>query len=150
MAFNKTVHLLVVEDDPAFMYLIQKAFSRRLEETHWELLTAIDGEGALHLLFEEGKNQAPLPDLILLDWNLPKVSGSQVLERMKQHQNLRRIPVLIFSASDADDDIKTAYGSHANGYITKPSGDKNLASIVRTIGEFWTTVAQLSKVVRPI
>jgi CheY-like chemotaxis protein len=150
VGFTKTIHLLVVEDDPAYMYLIQKAFSLRLEETHWELITAIDGEKALDLLFEEGDGPTPLPDLVLLDWNLPKVSGSEVLERMKQHRNLKRIPILIFSASDADDDVNSAYARHANGYITKPNGSENLANVVRTIEDFWIAVAQLSKVTRPI
>jgi CheY-like chemotaxis protein len=62
----------------------------------------------------------PLPDLILLDWNLPKVSGDEVLRRIEEHQRLRRIPVLVFSSFEADFDIQAAYDSHANGYIAKP------------------------------
>src|ERR1044072_2444428 len=132
----RTVRLLIVEDNPSYLYLIQKAFSRRAESARWELVTAEDGEKALHFLFEEEKERAPLPDLILLDWNLAKVSGRQVLQRMKEDQNLRRIPVLILSASDADEDIEVAYSGHANGYITKPNGG-SLANVVGTIEEFW-------------
>jgi CheY-like chemotaxis protein len=142
--------VLIVEDNAAYLYLIQKAFSLRTESARWECITAEDGAQALHFLFEEEEEHAPLPDLILLDWNLPKVSGRQVLQRMKQDENLRRIPVLVFSASDAVEDIDVAYGAHANGYITKPAGDVSLIDIIATIEDFWVTVARLSKVTRPV
>ena len=93
MAILRTIRLLVVEDNPAYLYLIERAFSGRRAQTCWELTVAIDGEEALHVLFGEENKSAPLPDLILLDWNLPKVSGGEVLQRVKQHQELRRIPV---------------------------------------------------------
>jgi len=142
-----TIRLLVVEDDPGFQYLIHDAFSSR-GEIHWELTVAEDGETALRLLFEEENENVPLPNLILLDWNLPKVSGSEVLRRIKQHDKLRRIPVLVFSSSEADEDIHTAYDNHANGYINKPLTGKALADIVETIERFWIAVAQLPKVAR--
>jgi chemotaxis family two-component system response regulator Rcp1 len=102
----------------------------------------------VHLLFEEEDQGASLPDLILLDWKLPKVSGGEVLRRVKEHRNLREIPVLVFSSSAEDDDIHSAYGAHANGFITKPGDNEALAAIVETIEQFWTAVAQLPKVVR--
>ena len=140
MAIVRTIRLLVVEDNPAYIYLIQKAFSGRGEQTRWDLTVAIDGEEALHVLFEEENKKVPLPDLILLDWNLPKVSGGEVLQRVKQHQELRRIPVLVFSASEADRDIQAAYNNHANGFITKPGGAEALAAIVEAIERFWIAV----------
>jgi chemotaxis family two-component system response regulator Rcp1 len=147
MTFLRTIRLLVVEDNPAYLYLIQKAFSGRREQTRWELTVAIDGEEALHVLFEEENKSVPLPDLILLDWNLPNVSGGEVLQRVKQHQELRRIPVLVFSASEADRDIHAAYNNHANGFITKPGGDEALSATVEAIERFWIAL-RLPKVQR--
>jgi chemotaxis family two-component system response regulator Rcp1 len=147
MAILRTIRLLVVEDNPAYLYLIERAFSGRRAQTCWELTVAIDGEEALHVLFGEENKSAPLPDLILLDWNLPKVSGGEVLQRVKQHQELRRIPVLVFSASEADTDIHAAYNYHANGFITKPGGDEALSATVEAIERFWIAV-RLPKVLR--
>ena len=96
MSDTRTVRLLVVEDSPIYLYLIQRAFQSRPGKVRWELTVAEDGAQALHLLFEEEEESAPLPNLILLDWNLPKVSGDEVLRRIKEHQKLRRIPVLVF------------------------------------------------------
>ena len=143
----QTIRLLVVEDSEVYMYLIQKAFSSR-EGIHWELTVAHDGEQAVKLLFEEERTNAPLPDLILLDWNLPKISGSELLQRIKKHEKLRKIPILVFSSSEADSDIHDAYDNHANGYITKPASVAMLAQVVETIEQFWIAVARLPKVVR--
>ena len=143
----QTIRLLVVEDSEAYLYLIQKAFSSR-EAIRWELTMAHDGEQAIRLLFEEERTNTPLPDLILLDWRLPKVSGSDLLQRIKKHENLRKIPVLVFSSSNADEDVHDAYGNHANGYITKPDSINVLTQIVETIEQFWIAVAKLPKVSR--
>jgi two-component system, chemotaxis family, response regulator Rcp1 len=149
MASIRTIRLLVVEDSPAYLYLIQKEFRKRAAHTNWDLTVAKDGEEALHLLFEEEEGgAAALPDLILLDWNLPKVSGRDVLRRVKEHGSLRKIPVLVFSSSAEDGDIHSAYGAHANVFITKPGDNHALATIVSTIEQFWIAVAQLPKVVR--
>jgi CheY-like chemotaxis protein len=143
----RTIHLLVVEDNPAYLYLIQKAFSGRGEQIRWNLTVATNGEEALHALFEEEDKSVPLPDLILLDWNLPNVSGGEVLQRIKQHQEFRRIPVLVLSSSDADTDIHAAYDSHANGFITKPWGAEALSATVEAIERFWIAL-RLTKVQR--
>src|ERR1700677_3712463 len=139
----RTIRLLVVEDDPGYQYLIQDAFGARGNQTRWDLTTAKDGEEALHILFKEEQGSASLPDLILLDWNLPKVTGAEVRRRVKQHRQLRRIPVLVFSSSEADKDVEAAYDNHANGYVTKPGSSDALAAIVETIERFWIAVAQL-------
>jgi chemotaxis family two-component system response regulator Rcp1 len=144
----RTIRLLVVEDNPGYLYLIERAFREHHGEVRWELTLAVDGEQALKLLFEEESENVPLPDLVLLDWSLPKVSGSEVLRRMKDHRKLRRIPVLVFSSSEADNDISDAYDNHANGYITKPGNAEMLAEIVEAIGRFWVAIAQLPKVMR--
>jgi len=143
----QTIRLLVVEDNEAYLYLIQKAFSSR-DEVMWQLTVAHDGEEAIRLLFDEEKADEPLPDLILLDWHLPGISGSELLRRMKAHEKLLRIPILVFSSSDAESDIHDAYDNHANGYITKPVGADVLAQIVETIEQFWVAVATLPKAIR--
>jgi len=148
MPSPRTIRLLVVEDDEAYLYLIKKAFSIPAQKTRWELTVATDGQEALDILFAEENEQAPLPDLILLDWKLPKVSGDEVLRRVKQHETLRKMPVLVFSSSGADKDIHAAYGGHANGYITKPGDINMLAKIVEAIEQFWVAIAQIPKVVR--
>lgn len=144
----RVIRLLVVEDSSAYRDLVQRAFRELAGQTRWEIVIAKDGEEALQLLFAEESEQEPLPDLILLDWNLPKVSGNEVLTRLKEHNGLRKIPVLIFSSSDADADIHAAYGNYANGYIRKPGSLDALATIVETIEHFWITVAQIPKVAR--
>src|ERR1700676_1012922 len=99
MSEPRVIRLLVVEDSEGYSYLIQKAFSDRTEDIRWELTLAEDGEQAVRILFTEEEESAPLPDLVLLDWNLPKLSGNEVLRRLKEHPKLRRIPVLVFSSS---------------------------------------------------
>jgi chemotaxis family two-component system response regulator Rcp1 len=148
MGIKRVIKLLVVEDNEGYLYLIRKAFQDRQGETHWDLTIAHDGEEAVRLLFEEEDANFPLPDLVLLDWNLPGISGSEVLRRVKQHQKLRRLPVLVFSSSQADEDIHSAYDDHANGYITKPGNSEELADVVETIERFWVTVANLPKATR--
>src|SRR3984885_9067214 len=143
----RRIRLLVVEDSPSFQFLIREAFRAR-GDIRWELIMANDGEEAVRLLFEEENENVPLPNLILLDWNLPKVSGNEVLQRIKLDDKLRRIPVLVFSSSEADDDIHAAYDNHANGYISKPPSAEALAAIVETIERFWIGVAQLPKIAR--
>ena len=138
----------MVEDSTAYLYLIQKAFRDRREQTKWLLTVARDGAEAIQILFSGERSSTPLLDLILLDWNPPKISGGEVLRRLKQHEKLRRIPVLVFSTSEADDDIHAAYDDHANGYITKPQSAEDLEAVVETIERFWIAIAQLPKVAR--
>ena len=100
----------------------------------WEITLANDGEEALNALF----GQTNLwPDLILLDWNLPKVGGGEVLRRVKRHRLLRKIPILILSSSTSEVDIQAAYKDHANGWIVKPNGVDALEAIVDRIERFW-------------
>jgi chemotaxis family two-component system response regulator Rcp1 len=148
MSEPRVIRLLVVEDSEGYSYLIQKAFSDRTEEIRWELTLAQDGEQAVRILFTEEEESAPLPDLVLLDWNLPKLSGNEVLRRLKEHPKLRRIPVLVFSSSTADTAVHAAYDYHANGFIPKPQNVEMMAMIVETIERFWVAVAHLPKVVR--
>jgi two-component system, chemotaxis family, response regulator Rcp1 len=148
MPAPRMIRLFVVEDDEAYLYLIKKAFSIPTEKTRWDLTFATNGQEALDRLFKEENENVPLPDLILLDWKLPRVSGDEVLRRLKQHEKLRKMPVLVFSSSEADKDIHAAYGGHANGYITKPADINLLSNIVAAIEQFWVVIAQIPKIER--
>jgi CheY-like chemotaxis protein len=100
-----------------------------------------DGEEALQYLFQTGTfSGASRPDLILLDWWLPKISGSEVLDRIKRHPELKRMPVVILTASAQDQDVLRAYNSHANCFITKLVGVDAFLRVVRSIEDFWLTV----------
>jgi CheY-like chemotaxis protein len=102
-----------------------------------------DGEQALQYLFRTGSfSKACRPDLILLDWWLPKMNGSEVLDMVKKHPELRRIPVVILTASAQDEDVISAYNRHANCFITKPVGVDAFISVVRSIENFWLTVVR--------
>jgi chemotaxis family two-component system response regulator Rcp1 len=113
------VRLLVVEDSAGYWELIREAFRNCKGGHKWDLTVARDGEKALALMFGQGTAGGVVPDIILLDWNLPKLSGSEVLQQVKAHPELRKIPILVFSTSEAQRDIHEAYRHHANCYITK-------------------------------
>jgi CheY-like chemotaxis protein len=103
-----------------------------------------DGEEALDLLRQQGKHRAaPRPDLILLDWYLPKLDGWEVLEKIKADPDLKRIPVVIMTTSDQEQDVLKAYNLYANCYITKPVGVTEFLEVVKSIEEFWLTVVRL-------
>ncbi len=141
---HRPVRLLVVEDSFQYLQLIREAFLNRKGAHQWDLQVAEDGEKALQIIMDEEKLGDFVPDIILLDWNLPKVSGSEVLQRVKAHEELRKIPILVFSTSEAERDIHEAYGHHANGYITKPMDLDVLYQIAEAIEAFWVAIAQLS------
>jgi len=148
MILCRKVRMLVIEDNDSYAYLIQRAFRGRKGETEWELSVAKDGMEAVRLLFEEEQEHYPLPDMILLDWKLPGLSGDEVLRRTKEHEKLRKIPVLIFSTSDQEEDIHAAYGAHANGYIVKPADPVKLEMIAENIEHFWINAATIARVER--
>jgi two-component system, chemotaxis family, response regulator Rcp1 len=145
---HRPVRLLVVEDNVDYLRLIREAFVNRRRRHKWELTVAADGEKALDLVLGEAKASRAflpdLPDLILLDWNLPRISGSEVLQRIKSHPERRKIPVLVFSTSDSERDIHEAYGNHANGYIIKPQDLDVLWQVAEAIEAFWVASAQLT------
>jgi two-component system, chemotaxis family, response regulator Rcp1 len=140
---NRAIRLLVVEDNAAYLHLIREAFTTRNGSHKWDLSVATDGEEAIWLL-RGGKPGSFVPDIVLLDWNLPKVSGLEVLKWAKAHEELRKIPILVFSTSDADRDVHEAYRHHANGYITKPSDMDVLYKVAEAIENFWVAIAELT------
>lgn len=131
--------ILLVEDEPSDSLLIQRAFKSNNVEN--SIIHLKDGQQALdYLLGEEiysDREQFPIPGLILLDLNLPKVKGLKVLDKIKKTPILKRIPTIVLSASDQSSDINQAYDSGANGYITKPVTYSALNELVRDLNSFW-------------
>ncbi len=139
---NGRIQLLLVEDNPADVGLVEEAFreSRILYEIH----VAEDGLEASRFLRKQGRYaNAVTPDLILLDWNLPKRNGREVLEDVKSDSELRSIPVIVLTTSDDEHDVLRAYGLHANCYMTKPVDLDVFMGKIRSIEEFWMTMVRL-------
>ncbi len=139
---NRAIRVLLVEDNPGDADLTKET----LEECrlHVEIDVAIDGVQALDRLFRRPPYvAAELPDLILLDLNLPKLSGREVLTQIKQTSSLRAIPVVILTSSDAEQDVAKSYELGANCYVTKPVGLDAFQAIVRAVDGFWFTVVKL-------
>jgi len=139
---NKPFGILLVEDNPGDIRLTQEAF-KESKFLH-DLFVAKDGEEALDFLYQKGKfEKAPLPDLILLDLNLPKKNGREVLQEIKNDPNMKRIPVVILTTSEAEEDILKSYELHANCYITKPVDMEQFINVVKYIENFWFTIVKL-------
>jgi two-component system, chemotaxis family, response regulator Rcp1 len=134
--------IFLVEDNPGDIRLTREAL--REGKVANTLIVASDGVEALAFLRGEGKHaDAPRPDLILLDLNLPRKDGREVLAEIKADPNLKRIPVVVLTTSRLEEDIIKTYDLHANCYITKPVDFDKFVSVVRTIDEFWLTVVRL-------
>jgi chemotaxis family two-component system response regulator Rcp1 len=136
------LEVLLVEDSPGDVRLTREAF--RDAKVHIKLHVASDGTKAMAFLNREGEYaNAPRPDLILLDLNLPKKDGRQVLEEIKESLVLKSIPVVILTTSSSEADILKSYMLHANCYITKPVGLEGFLKVVRSIDNFWLSVVKL-------
>ena len=134
--------ILLVEDNPADVRLAQEVL--RESGLEHDLLVARDGEQALKILRPDGQNAAPrLPDLVLLDLNIPRIDGREVLRVIKSTEGLRRTPVLILSTSQADADVLACYDLHANAYLTKPVDLEEFTTLARLLREFWFRLVQL-------
>jgi CheY-like chemotaxis protein len=136
------IEILLVEDNPGDVELTREALHDG--KIHMNLSVVSDGVEALAFLRREGAyGDAPRPDLILLDLNLPKKDGRAVLADVKADPSLRHIPVVILTSSQAEQDIVRAYDLHANCYVTKPVDLDQFITIVRSIEQFWLTVVKL-------
>jgi CheY-like chemotaxis protein len=132
------IDVLLVEDSPGDARLTQEAFRDINPAVH--LHVARDGVDAMALLRREGKHRAaPRPDLILLDLNLPKMDGREVLARIKGDEDLKSIPTIILTSSEAEADIAKSYQLHANCYLSKPVRLGDFESLVLCINDFWLT-----------
>ena len=139
---GKPIIILLVEDNPGDVRLTTEALKDCKVAN--KVYVVIDGEEAIHFLRRKGKHLgAPKPDLILLDWNLPKKNGSEVLAEIKTDEGLKRIPVIVLTTSRASQDILKAYGLHANCYISKPVDLNQFLGAVNTIEDFWFTIVKL-------
>ncbi|MFC8729451.1 MULTISPECIES: response regulator [Streptomyces] len=136
------IEVLLVEDDPGDELMTREAFEdNKIRNT---LHVVRDGQEALDFLYRRGDHaDAPRPDLVLLDLNLPKYDGRQVLEQIKGDPELSLIPVVVLTTSSAEEDILRSYKLHANAYVTKPVDLDQFIAAVRQIDEFFVTVVRL-------
>jgi two-component system, chemotaxis family, response regulator Rcp1 len=142
MTNNKQVEILLVEDNPGDVRLTMEALKEGKLLNH--VSVAEDGVEALALLHQEGKYAGrPRPDLILLDLNLPKKDGREVLAEIKEDPELRHIPVVVLTTSTAEHDVLKTYDLHANCYINKPVDFEQFLEVVKSVGDFWFSVVIL-------
>ena len=136
------VEILLVEDNPGDVRLTKEALKegKVYNNLHW----AKDGVEALEFLKRQGKHaKAPRPDIILLDLNLPKKDGREVLELVKKDVELKQIPVVVLTTSEAEEDVLKSYELHANCYVTKPVDLEKFIHVVQSIDRFWLTIVTL-------
>jgi CheY-like chemotaxis protein len=140
----RPIEILLVEDNPGDVRLTREALRDGKVQNHLSVVG--DGVEALAFLRREGAHaQAPRPGLILLDLNLPRKDGRQVLAEIKTDQSLQTIPVVILTTSTAEEDVLKAYGLHANAYIKKPVDLDQFLRVVQAVEEFWLTLVTLPR-----
>lgn len=139
----RPIEILLIEDNPGDARLTVEA----MRESHIlnRLSVATDGASAIEFLESRGQLGAPLPDLILLDLNLPKLNGREVLDRIKKHEEWKVIPVVVLTTSSSEKDIVESYALHVNCYITKPLGFESFMEVVKHIEDFWLTIVRLPR-----
>ncbi|HEY0794992.1 MAG TPA: response regulator [Acidisarcina sp.] len=141
---HPTLHVLLVEDSPGDVRLTLETF--REEDSSIHIDVAADGVEAMAFLNrEKGYEQASRPDLILLDLNLPRMDGKEVLARIKSDEELRTIPTVILTTSAADADVMTSYQLQANSFLSKPVRLDDFESLVKSINEFWLVKTKLPR-----
>lgn len=138
----KPIHILLVEDNPGDAELTREALAdAKIANT---LSVVVDGEEAMDFLHTRGPHaDVDRPDVVLLDLNLPKMDGREVLAAIKGDPELRRLPVIVMTTSAADDDIARAYDDHANAYIQKPIDFDEFIRTVRSVENFWLSIVKL-------
>lgn len=138
---GEPVNILLVEDNPADIRLTAELLKRAKMLNHLEV--AEDGEEALAYLYQQnGHANAPRPDLILLDLNLPRMTGAEVLAQIKRDPHLKRIPVVILTASKAEQDVARSYDLCANAYVIKPINLDQFVEVVKSIEDFWLAIVR--------
>lgn len=139
---GRPVEILLVEDNPGDVRLTREALREGKIRNRLHIVS--DGVEAIAFLKQEGNHaNAPRPDVILLDLNLPRKDGREVLAEIKDDERLRRIPVVVMTTSSAEQDILGAYNLHANCYVTKPVDFDQFIEVVRSIQDFWFTIVRL-------
>ncbi len=143
-SINSPIDILLVEDNPGDVRLIREVF--KAAKINNKIRIAKDGEEAMQMLRRDNEFfDVPLPDFILLDLNLPKKSGKEVLKEMRNDQKLKCIPVVILTTSSSEEDVIEAYHNCANSFITKPVNLDQFIQVVESIQEFWLTIVKLPK-----
>jgi len=142
-AYRRSVfHILLIEDNTGDEILFKEVLTRSRFNTVCDAVS--NGEDALAFLYHRGEfHSAPLPDIVLMDLTLPRLDGFELLKVIKCDQQLKSIPVVIFTGSDRPEDIQKAYEGGANGYVTKPIGIKQLEEKVKALEEFWFLTAKI-------
>jgi len=143
-SFVDVVDVLLVEDDPGDVLMTREAFEHH--KIRNKLHVVADGVEALQFLRREGPHSAaPRPGLVLLDLNLPRKDGREVLAEIKSDEALRSIPVVVLTTSEAEEDILRSYDLHANAYVTKPVDFDRFIDVIRQIDDFFVTVVKLPR-----
>ncbi|EWM17819.1 MULTISPECIES: response regulator [unclassified Kutzneria] len=143
-SFVDVVDVLLVEDDPGDVLMTREAFEHH--KLRNKLHVVADGVEAIQFLRREGEHaDAPRPGLVLLDLNLPRKDGREVLAEIKSDESLRTIPVVVLTTSEAEEDILRSYDLHANAYVTKPVDFDRFIDIIRQIDDFFVTVVKLPR-----
>jgi CheY-like chemotaxis protein len=139
---GRQIEVLLVEDDPGDVLMTREAFDDYKVKNQLHVVN--DGVEAMAFLRREGEHaQAPRPDLVLLDLNLPRMDGREVLEAIKSDAELASIPVVVLTTSEAEEDVLRSYSLHANAYVTKPVDFERFIEVVRQIDDFFVTVVRL-------
>ncbi|MFC6716788.1 response regulator [Natrialbaceae archaeon GCM10025810] len=139
---SNSVDILLVEDNPGDVRLTEEAFKDGRLANNLHVVT--DGIEALDFLYQRGEYEdAPRPDLVLLDLNLPRKNGDEVLEDLKDDTELASIPVIVLTSSKAEEDIVTSYQLHANAYLTKPVDPDEFVDVVQSFERFWLEIVCL-------
>jgi two-component system, chemotaxis family, response regulator Rcp1 len=141
---GRPAEVLLVEDSPGDVRLTREALKEGKVRNNLSVVS--DGVEAMEFLRREGQYaDAPRPDIVLLDLNMPRKDGREVLAEMKSDETLKRIPVVILTTSEAEQDILRTYDLHANCYLTKPVDLEQFISIVKSVEDFWLTIVQLPR-----
>lgn len=139
---NLKTEILLVEDNPGDVRLTQEAFKNSSFKVNINIVN--DGAKAIEYLYKKGVyTDSPTPELILLDLNLPRKNGKEVLEIIKTDDKLKKIPIVVLTTSQSEDDINSAYNLHANCYITKPMDFDDFSEVIHSIENFWLSTTQL-------
>jgi two-component system, chemotaxis family, response regulator Rcp1 len=138
----KDIHILLIEDNEGDIVLTRESLAEARIRN--KLFVVTDGEMALDFLFKKNEySNADMPDLVLLDINLPKINGLEVLKRIKMDEHLKAIPVVMLTTSEAERDILEAYKNYVNCYIAKPINLEKFIDIIKTIENFWLHIVKL-------
>lgn len=143
ITIRNEMNILLIEDNPADVRITLEAF--KVGKINARIFVVNDGVEAMNFLKKKGNfSTEPLPDIILLDLNLPRKDGREVLKEVKTDPELKSIPIIVLTSSSATDDIQKSYQLHCNCYLTKPVGFNEFETLIQLINDFWLTVVELS------